>query len=73
MATFVLFLVSANLLHFHLNRHIKAWFVVGILRFQKWFDLDISDFQLELCYRFFGSFWFGNFLGYFLKNWHIFS
>jgi hypothetical protein len=42
------------------------------LRFQKWFDVDIFDFQLELCYRYFGIFWFRDFLGYFLKNWAIF-
>jgi hypothetical protein len=34
----------------------KTWFVVGILRFQKWFDVDILGFQIELCCRFFGLF-----------------
>jgi hypothetical protein len=29
--------------HFHLNSF-NTWFVVGILRFQKWFDVDFLDF-----------------------------
>jgi hypothetical protein len=31
-------------------------FVVGILRFQKWFDVDVLDFKIELCCRHFGLF-----------------
>ncbi len=31
----------------------KAWFVVAILRFQKWFDVDDMDFIFEFCYRYF--------------------
>jgi hypothetical protein len=42
--------------------------VVGILKFQKWFDADILDFPIYI----FGIFGFGDFLGYFLKNWAIF-
>jgi hypothetical protein len=52
-----------------------TWFVVGVLRFKKWFDVDILDFQFELWYwyfRHFFSFQFRVFLGYFLKNWTIF-
>jgi hypothetical protein len=45
----------------------KTWLVVGILRFQKWFDADVLGFQIELCCRYFGLFWLGDFLGYFLK------
>jgi hypothetical protein len=30
--------------------------VVGILRFQKWFVLDVLGFQIELCCRYFGLF-----------------
>ncbi len=26
----------------------KIWFVVGLLIVQKWFDVDVSDFQIEL-------------------------
>jgi hypothetical protein len=51
----------------------KTWFVASILRFQKWLDVDILDFQFELCNRYFGIFWFRDFWGYFLKNWAIFS
>jgi hypothetical protein len=29
-------------------------FGVAILRFQKWFDVDVLDFQIELCCRYFG-------------------
>jgi hypothetical protein len=36
--------------------------LVGVLRFQKQFDVDISDFQFELCYRYFGIFRFRDFL-----------
>jgi hypothetical protein len=52
---------------------LKTWFVVGILRFEKWFDLDIFDFQFELCYRYFGIFQFRDFLSNFSKNWAFFS
>ncbi len=34
--------------------------------------LDVLDFQIELCCRYFGLFWLGHCLGYFLKNWVIF-
>ncbi len=56
MATFWLLFVQANLFHFHLNKWFKTWFVVCILRFQKWFDADILGFQTELCCRYFGLF-----------------
>ncbi len=46
----------------------KAWFVVGILRVQKWFDLDVSDFEIELWYCFFGNFWLGKYFGNFYQN-----
>ncbi len=46
----------------------KTWFVVGILRFWKWFDVDVLGFQIHPCCRYFGLFWLGNFLGYSLKN-----
>jgi hypothetical protein len=26
----------------------KTWFVVGVLRFHKWFDVDVLYFQSEL-------------------------
>jgi hypothetical protein len=50
----------------------RTWFVVGISRFQKWFDVDVYGFQNELCCRYFGIFWLGDCLSYFLKNWVIF-
>jgi hypothetical protein len=31
-------------------------YVVGILMLQEWFDVDILDFQFELCDRFFYTF-----------------
>jgi hypothetical protein len=31
-------------------------FVVGILKFIMWFDVDIFDFQFKLCYRYLGIF-----------------
>ncbi len=40
--------------------------------FQVGFDVDILDFQFQLFYRYFGIFWFRDFLGYFFKNWAIF-
>ncbi len=31
---------------------------MGVLRFLKWFDVDVQDFQIEFwCSRFFGFFW----------------
>jgi len=31
------------------------WFVEGTLMFQKWFNVvDVLDFQIELCCRYFG-------------------
>ncbi len=50
-----------------------TWFVVGILRFQKRSDVDVLGFQIKICCRHFGLFWLGDCLGYFLKNWAIFS
>jgi hypothetical protein len=52
----------------------KTWFVVGILRFQKWLnDVDVLGFQIELCCRYFGFFGLEYQLGYFLKKWTLFS
>jgi hypothetical protein len=39
---------------FCLSKFIK--FVVGILRFQKWFDVDVLGFQIQLCCRYSGLF-----------------
>jgi hypothetical protein len=49
----------------------KTWFAEGILRFQKWFNVDILDFQLELSSKYFGFFGLKAFFGQFLKNWAI--
>ncbi len=46
--------------------------VARILGFQKWFDIDVLAFQMKLCCRYFGIFWLGDCLGYFLNNWAIF-
>jgi hypothetical protein len=51
---FGLLFVEANLFHFHLNKQFQN--VVGILRFQKWFDVDVLGFQIELCCRYFDLF-----------------
>jgi hypothetical protein len=45
----------------------KTRFVVGILTFQKWFDIDIDtlDFYIDVdCV----IFWFGNHFGYFSNS-----
>jgi len=34
----------------------KTWFIVGILRFQKFFDVDALGFQIELICRYFDLF-----------------
>jgi hypothetical protein len=57
-------------------------FGVGILRFQKWFDVDVLDFQIALCFRYFGLVltWqlfvlffqkFGNFFLIFWSSWSL--
>jgi hypothetical protein len=56
MMSFGLLFVEAKLFYFHLNKLFKPWFVVGILRFQKWFDVDVLGIQVELCCRHFGLF-----------------
>jgi hypothetical protein len=50
------------------------WFVVGILRFQNWFDVDVLDFLIELCCRYFGFFltW-PTFWAILWKIWQFFS
>ncbi len=40
---------------------LKVGFIAGILKFQKWFYLDVLDFQIELWCRYFGKFNLGNF------------
>jgi hypothetical protein len=35
-------------LHFKLNSLKTGIVIIGILRFQKWFDIDVLDFQIEL-------------------------
>jgi hypothetical protein len=54
------------------RRFKKKKFVVGILRFLKWFDVDVLGFQIELCFSYFGLFLLEDSLGYFWKNWAIF-
>jgi hypothetical protein len=39
------------------------WFVIGILWFQKWFDVDMFDFKFKLCFRYYGFFWLLDFFG----------
>jgi hypothetical protein len=43
--------------------------VVGILKFQKWFEANSLHFPLDI----FGTFGFGDFFGYVLKNWASFK
>ncbi len=47
MATFWATFVEANLLHFHLNKQFQN-IVLSILAFQKWFGVDVLDFQIAL-------------------------
>jgi hypothetical protein len=47
MATFGLLFVCTNSLHFHLNKQFQTLFVVSILRFQKWFDVDVLGLRGE--------------------------
>ncbi len=49
------------------NSIFKTWFVVGIFRFLKWFDVDAFDFQIYLWCRFFGIFWLDNYFSYFFE------
>jgi hypothetical protein len=44
-------------------------FYVGILGFQKWFDVDAMEFLIEFRCEYFYIFWIGNSLGYFSMNW----
>jgi hypothetical protein len=39
------FFTFCNFLHFHLNEEFQDRFYEGILRFQKWFDEDVLDFN----------------------------
>ncbi len=48
---FGLLFVWVNLKHFNLNKQFQNIRVVSILRFQKWFDVDILGFQIEHCCR----------------------
>jgi hypothetical protein len=51
----VLLFAVANLLHFHLNKQFQNM-VCCISRFQKWFDVDVLGFQIELYSKYFGLF-----------------
>ncbi len=51
MSTFWATFLLAKFLHFHQNKH---FFVVGILRFKKWFDVNVLDYGIELWCRYFG-------------------
>jgi len=45
---FGLLFAKANLLYFKLISNFKEWFVVGILRIQKQFDVHVFDFEVEV-------------------------
>ncbi len=45
-----------------------TWFVVGILRFQKWFDVDVLGCQIELSCRFFWPFLIWQLFGLFFEK-----
>ncbi len=49
MVTFWAFFVSATVLYFLVDRHVENMVCCSFLRFQKWFDVDILDFRIELC------------------------
>jgi hypothetical protein len=52
----------------------KKGLVAGIFRIEKWFYLDVLDFQIELLRDIFGNFRLGNCFGYFLPKFgQIFS
>jgi hypothetical protein len=53
MVTLGLLFAAAFFYTFTLIGSFKIWFVV--LRFQKWFGVDVSDFQIELCRKHFGK------------------
>jgi hypothetical protein len=44
----------------------KTWFVVGILRFKKWFD--VLGIQIELCCRYVGLFFTWQLFGSFFEK-----
>ncbi len=48
MVTFWVTLCLSISLHFHLKSSIKIWSPVGVLKFQKWFDVNVLDFQIQL-------------------------
>jgi hypothetical protein len=59
-----------------LNRQMssfKTWFVISILRFQKWFNVDALGFQIELICRYFDLFVWNTVWATFWKKWAIFS
>ncbi len=64
LATFCL---SIFILLFHLKQQFAAW----VLKFQKWHDVDVLDFQSELRYRYFGKFGLETVLAFFAKIWAI--
>jgi hypothetical protein len=45
---------------FTLKSSLKAQFVVWTLKFQKWFGVDVLEYQIELSCIYFGLFWLGN-------------
>ncbi len=57
--------IAQKFLHF--DRVISSWKLVRF-RFQKWFGVDVLDFQIELWYRYFGIFWLGNCFGHFFAK-----
>jgi hypothetical protein len=46
----------------------KPWFVLVILRFQKWFEVDVFGFQIEHWCRYFGIFDRATVFGYFFQK-----
>jgi hypothetical protein len=56
----------------HLGYFLKArgeiWFVLGILRGQKGFDVDVFEHPNLALKKMFWHLWFGNCLGYFIQN-----
>ncbi len=58
---------------FHLNRQFQNKVCCRFLWVQKEFVVDVSDFQIGPRCRYFGTFWIGNYLGYFSQKFGGFS
>ncbi len=67
---FGVLLPRANILYiFTVISSFKAWFVAAILRVIKWFNVDVLEFQIQPCCRYFDFFGLTtNYFGHFFLN-----